>query len=322
MIQTSVWCVVLTALIGVQSSVAWDHHADNSLLRRALKGGKGEKEKGRNGPREGDFNMTDANAKSQKGGNETAPGIRFDAEDGRMKGFGNETDFDSGSGDDSMDSINGTDASADFSKKDKSAKGHGGRKHSDSEDGRMRGFGNETEFDSGADMMDDVNGTDASGGFSKKDKSTKGHGGRKRDFTGNGGRDKSRGPFGIEYAAVNCTSQNTTEAECTVREGEPGAWVCRTLYDVVTGKPYSFSTCIDLEESIGSSNDVCGCCGECPAACTCPCDDGEGKDGFVKVLDAENPEDGGHCVNPKMAKRMTSGAGLLGPRHICDVSCK
>ena len=45
-------------------------------------------------------------------------------------------------------------------------------------------------------------------------------------------------------------------------------------------------------------------------------------DGDVMVLDKENPEGNGHCVNSKMAKRMVAAAGLLGPRHVCDESCK
>ena len=142
------------------------------------------------------------------------------------------------------------------------------------------------------------------------------------------GNSTRRGPFGIEYEVIGCPVQNVTTpddaaSECVVRGGEPGAWICRTLYDVVTGAPYNYTACIDVDESIGAANDVCGCCGgECPTDCSCPCDEGEGRDGDVMVLDKENPEGNGHCVNSKMAKRMVAAAGLLGPRHVCDESCK
>ena len=228
--------------------------------------------------------------------------------------------------------------------KDRIGRGGGGRggkdEDKDVEDGSRKDRRNETalgiELDSGSEdgsLKGPGNETDLGDEGALKDKSRKGPKGRKHDFSGHVGGKKSRdfggmanatarGPFGIEYAVMDCAVENSTEAECFGRRGEPGAWICRTLFDVVTGKPYSFSACIDVDESIGASNDVCGCCGECPTECSCPCDDGDGKKGDVKVLDAENPDDGGHCVNPKMAKRLVSNAGLLGPRHVCDVSCK
>ena len=162
----------------------------------------------------------------------------------------------------------------------------------------------------------------------------KGPDGRSNDPTGHGGQSKtkrntgakvhkqSRGLFGIAYEKIDCPLQTSTKAECTVRGGEPGVWVCRTLYDVVTGKPYNFSTCIDVVESLGRGNDTCGCCGECTTVCSCPCDDGVGTQGYVKVLELANPEDGSQCVSPKRAAKMVSNAGLLGPLHVCDESCK
>lgn len=137
----------------------------------------------------------------------------------------------------------------------------------------------------------------------------------------------ARGPFGEEFQSIECPELAATEPPCTVGGGGvPGVWVCRKLYDILTGDPYSFTACIDMEHSLGEDNDECGCCGDCPTECTCPCTmngfHGDGMtDQGVLVLDAEDPDDEGRCVPSERAFFMVTDPGFHGPRFVCDESC-
>jgi hypothetical protein len=67
------------------------------------------------------------------------------------------------------------------------------------------------------------------------------------------------------------SSSSSYEPECILENDQRGSWICRTLYDVVTGIPTSFSACIDPEHSL--ETDTCGCCHQtCPDPILCPCD--------------------------------------------------
>jgi hypothetical protein len=85
-------------------------------------------------------------------------------------------------------------------------------------------------------------------------------------------------PEVFENALVNvtCTVPNTTDAlvpDCAYNPmGDLGAWVCRTLYDPITGLPVTQSTCVDTDGK-GLDSDTCGCCDSvCPVPCACACE--------------------------------------------------
>jgi hypothetical protein len=180
------------------------------------------------------------------------------------------------------------------------------------------------------------------------------------DFTGNPGRlfggngplrNRPRaGPKNIDFNNDTCAVDPTADPVCVV--GSPGqevegAWVCRTLYDTVTGANDTFSACVDTDHFIAT--DSCGCCnGVCPAACACPCDldplvgdgagvlvirgdddnddsdDSDDSDDADDVDGADDSDDedekGPKCVDPEKAYKMITGPGF-GGRAVCVEEC-
>lgn len=104
---------------------------------------------------------------------------------------------------------------------------------------------------------------------------------------GNGGGDNRpdddrRGPSsfyppGISFLNDTCPVNTNNTTPCLIggskyQNATSGAWVCRTLYDIVTGVADKFSACVDTTHFL--TTDACGCCnGVCPstAPCTCAC---------------------------------------------------
>ena len=112
-------------------------------------------------------------------------------------------------------------------------------------------------------------------------------------------------PPSLNFTSLACTDDNS-EPVCASRphhhreggggmDGDSrnnassipiGTWVCRTLYDPLTGDPEVFSACVNAA-SEALPTDACGCCdGTCPAVCTCRCDlpDGSGNPGVLGTL--------------------------------------
>lgn len=83
-------------------------------------------------------------------------------------------------------------------------------------------------------------------------------------------------PPGINFVNDTCPINTDDSTPCFV--GPPdnrtaGAWVCRTLYNNVTGVDDTYSACVDTNHFL--ETDDCGCCGgTCPSTdpCTCACD--------------------------------------------------
>ena len=130
-----------------------------------------------------------------------------------------------------------------------------------------------------------------------------GHGG------GMGGGGEGGGMFGgpkrppsLNFTSIACTVDGS-EPVCAIRphhhdggfDGHnnsssipTGTWVCRTMYDPLTGEADTFSACVNAT-SEALPTDSCGCCdGTCPTVCTCSCDlpDGSGNQGVLGILKA------------------------------------
>jgi hypothetical protein len=101
------------------------------------------------------------------------------------------------------------------------------------------------------------------------------------------------------------------------REGDEGAWVCRTYYDPWTfNHEEALTLCIDPDE--GYDTDECGCCeSSCPtlADCVCDCITFDGTTGY---LVAKTEGDGTHerCVNPENALPM-----IANEHYSCVQTC-
>ena len=108
----------------------------------------------------------------------------------------------------------------------------------------------------------------------------------------------------------------------TTTEFGGGTWVCRTLYNPITGSSRNHSVCIDHEDGALAS-DHCGCCEPegCPAPCECTCDDGEGV--LVKFEKKGGPYGDDSivltkCIPPEVA---VSKIASKNDRAMCDNSC-
>jgi hypothetical protein len=104
-----------------------------------------------------------------------------------------------------------------------------------------------------------------------------------------------------------------------------GAWVCRTLFDIVTGTSSTFSACVDVEHFI--ETDICNCCdGECPLIDPCPCackmtmTMGMSETGVLVSLVGDSDE-ANLCVPPELSVKMVTGPGLFG-RAVCVEECE
>lgn len=80
-------------------------------------------------------------------------------------------------------------------------------------------------------------------------------------------------PPGIDFVNNTCPVNTNVATPCLV--GPPfnetsGAWVCRTLYNIVSGASDTFSACVDTNHFL--KTDKCGCCGGvCPSTDPCKC---------------------------------------------------
>ncbi len=97
-----------------------------------------------------------------------------------------------------------------------------------------------------------------------------------------------RGPFGgideSDLVVLSCLDDVDSEPDCALRNGELGAWLCRTIFDRLTGESDSFSTCGNATRALPF--DDCGCCeGACPVECTCGCTLEEVADAGVLVTE-------------------------------------
>jgi hypothetical protein len=164
-----------------------------------------------------------------------------------------------------------------------------------------------------------------------------GFGGPGKDMDGPGA------PPGVTLFNNTCPADTSTTNGCFV--GRPGnktrgAWVCRTIFDLVTGEERTFSACVALNGFI--ETDTCGCCdGTCPSTdpCGCACNmtgsfgppfnrelQGPGDRRrspprsqtttgvLVTMLDEEK------CVPANISVKLTTGPGFFG-QGTCVTSC-
>ena len=160
-------------------------------------------------------------------------------------------------------------------------------------------------------------------------------------FDGPGGRGGGRGgggpraPPGVTFVNDTCAADTSTDSPCLV--GPPsnqtsGSWVCRTLYDIVTGTSDTFSACVGLTEFI--TTDVCGCCDNaCPSTdpCTTTCNITAPPEGGSRYLKRGGPRDGfngtstfnttgvlvsingeSRCVPAELSVKLVTGPGFFG----------
>lgn len=147
---------------------------------------------------------------------------------------------------------------------------------------------------------------------------------------GRGGPEGPGGPFGgdfedVVFANLTCTDV-AGEPDCALpfprRGGEDvlGTWVCRTLYNPITGAGSSFSACINTTRAL--ETDTCGCCdGTCPDPCGCTCDLDDTADGVIVLHDHNFPNGTStteaRCVSPERAVTMVA----RGTRFTCATDC-
>lgn len=107
----------------------------------------------------------------------------------------------------------------------------------------------------------------------------------------------------LEASKQDCSSQQVDLPSCSWNlRGEPGTWVCRSLYNPVTGERESRNACVHPEFSF-SAIDTCGACvsdesSATPstiAICTCACTSTRGESGvgisvFGGVIELCYPE--------------------------------
>jgi hypothetical protein len=135
-------------------------------------------------------------------------------------------------------------------------------------------------------------------------------------------------PPGIKFYNDTCVVDANADPACTV--GPPGqevegAWVCRTLYDVVSGESDTFSACVDMDHFI--ETDACNCCdGVCPqtdlCGCSCNLDEAAADNSGVLITMVGAPDDADAmlCVPPEVAYHKITGPGFFG-RAICVEEC-
>jgi hypothetical protein len=144
-----------------------------------------------------------------------------------------------------------------------------------------------------------------------------------REDSGRGGRgDGFRGPFGgideSDLEVLSCPDDVDSEPDCALRNGELGAWLCRTIFDRLTGESDSWSTCGNATRALPS--DACGCCdGECPDECTCGCPlDGVADTGVLVTMARPSGEENERCLAPEKAISLIAKPG---GRFQCVTEC-
>lgn len=138
----------------------------------------------------------------------------------------------------------------------------------------------------------------------------------KRGFGGGGGYGYDGGdrcnrhedsvlfPGGVEYQDIRNIDNGCAipDGGCSYGHGsnDDGVFVCRTVYQRLTGNSTSYATCIDPEKSV--DGDVCGCCeedgGVCPKPCECACDlySGRGRWNWWNNEDEDEDAEQGYRV--------------------------
>lgn len=137
----------------------------------------------------------------------------------------------------------------------------------------------------------------------------------------------------INYYNNICPVDITSEPECILSFNIKGSWICRTLYNIVTGESNTFSACVDTKHFI--KTDTCGCCNNlCPDPCLCKCDlyNSNDQKGVlvqnVNYNDDDNENDindnitdpNTRCVDPYRAYRLITGPGFR-RQPSCSTEC-
>jgi hypothetical protein len=137
---------------------------------------------------------------------------------------------------------------------------------------------------------------------------------------GNGGG--FRGPFGgideSDLVDLSCPDDVDNEPDCALRNGELGAWLCRSIFDPLTGESDSWSTCGNATRALPL--DDCGCCdGECPVECTCGCPvEGVADAGVLVTMARPSGEENERCLAPEKAISLIAKPG---GRFQCVTEC-
>jgi hypothetical protein len=140
---------------------------------------------------------------------------------------------------------------------------------------------------------------------------------------GRGGRGgRGGGPFGgIDESALvdlSCPDSVANEPDCALRNGELGTWLCRTIFEPLTGESESWSTCGNATRALPL--DECGCCDEeCPVECTCGCPlEGVADAGVLVTKARPSGEENEKCLAPEKAISLIAKPG---GRFQCVTEC-
>jgi hypothetical protein len=133
---------------------------------------------------------------------------------------------------------------------------------------------------------------------------------------GLGGREggfRGRGPFGgideSDLVDLACPDNSANEPNCALRNGELGTWLCRTIFEPLTGESDSWSTCGNATRALPL--DECGCCdGVCPVECTVGCPlEGVDDAGVLVTMARPSGETTEKCLAPEKAISLIAKAG-------------
>jgi hypothetical protein len=139
---------------------------------------------------------------------------------------------------------------------------------------------------------------------------------------GGGGGPGPGGPFGgideSELVDLSCPDNSASEPDCALRNGEPGTWLCSTIFEPFTGESDLWSTCGNATRALPL--DECGCCGGvCPEECTCGCPlEGVADAGVLVTMARPSGETNEKCLAPENAISLIAKAG---GRFQCTTEC-
>jgi hypothetical protein len=143
---------------------------------------------------------------------------------------------------------------------------------------------------------------------------------------GPGGFRGPKGGFGGRCGGIDesdlvdleCPDNSASEPDCALRNGELGTWLCRTIFESLTGESDSWSTCGNATRALPL--DKCGCCdGACPVECTCGCPLQDVADAGVLVTMARPSGEGNErCLKPEKAISLIAKPG---GRFQCVTEC-
>jgi hypothetical protein len=106
-----------------------------------------------------------------------------------------------------------------------------------------------------------------------------------------------------------CLDNSANEPNCALRNGELGTWLCRTIFEPLTGESDSWSTCGNATRALPL--DECGCCdGVCPVECTVGCPlEGVDDAGVLVTTARPSGETTEKCLAPDKANSLIAKAG-------------